>query len=79
MLYQIKVVGELDQSWSEWLGGVQVASERLDDGRVLTTLTVEAADQPALFGILDHIRDINLLLVSVSACSLPFAGSQACR
>ncbi len=69
MVYQIKVVGELDQSWSDWLGGLQSASERLADGRVITTLTIDAPDQPALFGVLDHIRDINLVLVSVTACS----------
>jgi hypothetical protein len=66
MVYQIKVVGELDQSWSDWLGGIQAHCERMEDGPTVTTLTIEVADQPALFGILDHIRDINLFLISVT-------------
>ncbi len=58
MVYQIKVKGELDQSWTDWLGAVKIASEWEEDGSTITILTVDTADQPALFGILDHIRDI---------------------
>jgi hypothetical protein len=32
---------------------------------MITTLTVRLADQPALFGILDRIRDMNLLPVAI--------------
>ncbi len=66
MIYQIKVRGNLDQSWTDWLGAVKISSEQEEDGTTITLLTVDAADQPALFGILDHIRDINLILVSVT-------------
>jgi hypothetical protein len=65
MDYQIVVKGKLDQSWSEWLGGAKIASELDKNGSMVTTLTVELADQPALFGILDRIRDMNLLPVTV--------------
>jgi hypothetical protein len=61
MLYQIKVKGKLDQSWSDWLGNARIASELEENGSMVTTLTIELADQPALFGILDRIRDMNLL------------------
>lgn len=66
MIYQIKVIGMLDPSWSEWLGGIQLNSEDQADGSALTTLTVDATDQSTLFGILDRIRDLNLFLVSVT-------------
>jgi hypothetical protein len=66
MIYQIKVIGMLNHSWSEWLGGIQMSSEDLADGSVLTTLTVDATDQSTLFGILDRIRDLNIRLVSVT-------------
>lgn len=66
MIYQIKVKGELNKSWSEWLGGIRISSENREDGSVLTTLTVDATDQSTLFGILDRIRDLNLSLVSVT-------------
>jgi hypothetical protein len=65
MEYQIKVKGKLDQSWSDWLGSASVASELQENGLMITTLTVQAVDQPALFGILDRIRDMNLLPISV--------------
>jgi hypothetical protein len=65
MIYQIKVNGKLDKSWSDWLGGAMIISELEDNGSMITTLTVNATDQPALFGILDHIRDMNLLPISV--------------
>jgi hypothetical protein len=66
MVYQIKVKGELDKSWSDWLGSGILSSERDEDGSTITTLTVDAADQPVLFGILDRIRDLNILLISVT-------------
>jgi hypothetical protein len=65
MVYQIKVNGKLDKSWSVWLGGAMIISEFEEDGSAITTLTVDATDQPALFGILDRIRDMNLLPISV--------------
>jgi hypothetical protein len=60
------VIGELDGSWSEWLGEVQISPERQEDGKMVTTLTVDAVDQATLFGILDRIRDLNIPLVSVT-------------
>jgi hypothetical protein len=65
MVYQIRVKGELDQSWGNWLGDVRLSCETEDDGSVITTLTADFADQPALFGALDRIRDLNLVLISV--------------
>jgi hypothetical protein len=64
-MYQIQVKGILDPSWSDWLGGVQITRESSADGSTITTLTGDPIDQPALFGILDRIRDLNLVLVSV--------------
>jgi hypothetical protein len=66
MIYQLKVRGELDDSWSEWLGNLQIASEKQEDGTVITSLTVDAVDQSVLFGILDRIRDLNIFLDSVT-------------
>jgi hypothetical protein len=65
MLYQIKIKGALDKSWSDWLGNVKIISEIQENGSALTTMKVDVTDQPALFGILDHIRDLNLSLISV--------------
>ncbi len=66
MVYQIKIKGNLDQSWFDWLGSVQMMKEIAEDGSVFTTLTLDANDQPTLFGILDRIRDLNLILINVT-------------
>ncbi len=66
MVYQIKIKGNLDQSWVDWLGNVQIIKENAEDGSILTTLTLDATDQPSLFGILDRIRDLNLVLIKVT-------------
>lgn len=65
MIYQIKIKGALDRSWSDWLGEAEITTEPVEDGSVITTMLVDAADQPALFGVLDHIRDLNLILIHV--------------
>jgi hypothetical protein len=65
MVYQIKVDGKLDKSWSDWLGGATITSQLEANDVVITTLTVDATDGPALFGLLDRIRDMNLLPISV--------------
>ena len=67
MIYQIVVKGKLDESWSDWLGDVSITSTLGEDGTSLwvTTLIVEVPDSPALFGILDRIRDLNLTLISL--------------
>jgi hypothetical protein len=64
MIYQIKVKGTLDPSWSDWLGSMEVAVVS-EDGVLFTLLTGTIADQSALFGVLERIRDMNLLPISV--------------
>ncbi len=65
MVYQIEVKGKLDESWSDWLGNVQITSAPAEDGTWVTTLVGEAPDPPVLFGILERIRDLNLTLISL--------------
>ncbi len=61
--YEIKVKGHLDPRWSQWFGGLQLT--QLEGG--LTLISGSLADQAALHGLLEHIRDFNLILVSVSS------------
>ena len=61
-IYQIRVKGHLDGSWSEWLGGLAFVHK--EDGT--TALTGPVADQSALYGLLVKIRDLGLPLVSVN-------------
>ncbi len=64
-VYEILVGGTLDASWSAWFRGMTVELTGLPDGRPATRLCGALPDQPALFGILLGIRDLNLELISV--------------
>ena len=61
VVYEIRVKGILDESWSEWLGGLNV--KPLDSGE--TVLTGPIRDQSALHGLLNKIRDLGLPLLYV--------------
>ena len=64
--YRVVVQGRLEDEWSEWLGGMEVACERRRDGANITILTGTVADQSALRGVLARIWDLNLTVLSVS-------------
>ncbi len=64
MRYLIKICGKLDPGWSAQLGGMQIITVE-EDGAFFTLLTGTITDQPALFGILDRLRDMNLLPILV--------------
>jgi len=68
-VYQIRIKGYLNSSWSEWFEGLTLTPE--EDGT--TVLTGPVADQPALHGLLVKIRDLSLPLVSVN-CVKPNEG-----
>ena len=63
-LYLIRIRGMLDESWSDWLGGVEMAPEQAVDGSSITMLT-GIFDHSALHGVLARLRDLNLTLISV--------------
>jgi hypothetical protein len=57
----IRVQGHLDARWSAWFDGLSVTADA--DGS--TTLHGPVADQAALFGLLQRLRDTGLPLLSV--------------
>ena len=59
--YRIRVKGRLDREREAWFGDLSITTE--DDG--VTVLAGKIADQPALYGILERIRDLGLELISV--------------
>ena len=69
-LYEIKISGILDQHWQPWFEGLTLTTDACyDDGQGCTLITGPLADQPALHGILERIRDLNLTLISVRRLS----------
>ena len=59
--YEIRLEGHLSSIWADWFGGAHITLEA--DGT--TRLTCSVVDQPALFGLLRNVRDLNMPLISV--------------
>jgi hypothetical protein len=60
--FEIQVRGQLDESWSDWLEGLEV--KLLDNGEMI--LSGYIGDQAALMGTLNKLYGLNLTLLSVS-------------
>jgi hypothetical protein len=61
-LYEIRVQGHLDSRWTGWFDGLALTHER--DG--ITVIHGSVADQAALHGLLQKVRDVGLPLISVT-------------
>jgi hypothetical protein len=61
MIFQIRINGHLDNQWTDWFEGLNIALEEEGD----TLLTGPVADQAALHGLLKKVRDLGMPLVSV--------------
>lgn len=66
-VYEIRLCGELDDDWADWLDdGPRISSEKISVEGGVTVVRSTVADQSALYGLLNRIRDLSLTLVSVS-------------
>ncbi len=66
VFYEITIQGCLNPQWSKWFEGMTLTP--LDQGEnegACTLITGFVIDQPALYGLLIKIRDLNLTLISV--------------
>ncbi len=66
MQYEIRLKGQLDPRWAAWFDGLSLTYER--DGTTL--LAGPVADQAALHGLLQKVRDLGLPLLSVTCLDL---------
>lgn len=62
--YRIRIVGRVRNGWSDFLTSLQQTVSK-SSGISVTELTGIVADQPALFGLLSHIRDLGVPLISI--------------
>ena len=60
--YEIRVQGRIGSRWSAWFDGMTVTAE--DDGT--TVIAGPVADQAALHGVLQKLRDLGIPLVSLT-------------
>ncbi|MEJ2211834.1 MAG: hypothetical protein P8129_22745 [Anaerolineae bacterium] len=65
--YRIRVQGILDDKWSDWFDGFDIAPQAGGE----TLLVGPVADQAALHGLLAKIRDLGLPLLSVDQVRPP--------
>ena len=63
--YSIRVIGFLDKTWSDRLGGLNIETSVVEGLWTMTTLTGQLADQAALFGVLNALYDMRLPLLSL--------------
>jgi hypothetical protein len=59
--YEIRLKGHLDSRWAAWFDGLSLTHQ--SDGT--TVIHGPVADQAALHGLLQKVRDVGLPLVSV--------------
>ncbi len=64
VIYEIRLKGILSSDWSHWFDGMTITHD--DQGN--TRLTGYVVDQAALHGLLEKIRDLGLVLLSVRIC-----------
>jgi hypothetical protein len=65
MIYQIKVQGCLDPNWSDWFNEMEITNETKTDSHYITIFEGAVEDQATLRGILNHLWDLNLTILSV--------------
>jgi hypothetical protein len=64
-VYEIRVQGSLDVSWSDRMNGVDIQVQHLPDAAPVTLLTGHFVDQAALAGVLSTLFDLHYPLLSV--------------
>jgi hypothetical protein len=60
--YEIRLAGRLDARWAGWFDRLTVSHE----GDGISVISGPIADQAALHGLLQRVRDLGLPLVSVT-------------
>jgi len=63
--YAIRFKGHLDRRWADWFDGLSFTHD--SDGSTL--LAGPVADQAALHGLLNKLRDLGLPIISVQSIS----------
>ena len=71
--YDIRIRGHLEARWTAWFDGLSVTP----DAGGTTVISGPVADQAALHGLLNKVRDLGLPLVSVTRVGPTGSGASA--
>ena len=63
--YEIKVHGQLDESWSNGFEKAKIRVETLVDNNKITTFSDVVMDQAALVGLIRRLHGLGIVLISV--------------
>jgi hypothetical protein len=63
--YEITVQGRLADRWTSAFDAVAIEHIKIEDGTTAARLTIKVADQAALHGVLNQIRDLDLPLLAI--------------
>jgi hypothetical protein len=64
--YEIKVKGQLDENWSDWLTGLDIEFDANETDAPVTTLSGTIVDQAALLGLLRTLHNMHLTVLSIN-------------
>ena len=73
--YEIRGAGRIAAERADWFSGMSLTAQVTREGATITILSGTLADQAALFGVLNRIRDMGLRLISVAASEPPLNGN----
>jgi hypothetical protein len=63
--YEIKIHGQLDDSWLGWFGGAKAYTETLVDDSQVTTFSDVLMDQAGLVGLIRRLHGLGIVLISI--------------
>jgi len=69
-LYQIRVVGMIDECWLEHIEGLEISIHSWRNNHRVTQISGWLADQTALSGLLDLLNDLGRVILTVECIEL---------
>jgi hypothetical protein len=64
--YEIKIYGQLDDSWLGWFGEAEAHTEILANHSQVTTFSDVVMDQAGLVGLIRRLHSIGIVLIFIN-------------
>jgi hypothetical protein len=64
--YEIKIYGQLDDSWLGWFGEAEAHTEILTNHSQVTTFSDVVMDQAGLVGLIRRLHSIGIVLIFIN-------------